>query len=61
MTNYKLLEKLLGSKFCEECGKTLKIVEDNAVCKCGMEYELKYRDTKRNKDKKTLRTHGQDI
>ncbi len=53
MNEYQTLEKILDSKKCPECGKTLRILDGLAKCtKCGFCQELIYRDSKRNKQKK---------
>jgi Zn ribbon nucleic-acid-binding protein len=50
MNQYQTLEKVLDSKQCPDCGKTLRIIEDVAKCiKCGFSQELIYRDSKRKR------------
>ena len=54
MNQYQTLEKILGSKYCPTCNKTLVISENFAICKrCGFSQELTYRDATRNKNTKT--------
>jgi uncharacterized Zn finger protein (UPF0148 family) len=53
MDNYKLLKRLLGHKECPNCFIPLKITGGIAYCsKCDFEYELKYKDSKRNRNEK---------
>ena len=53
MNKYKRLEKMLGSKKCPDCGKTLDLDGDTAFCSCGFEVELSYKDRNRDKNKPT--------
>jgi len=53
MDEYDLLKKVLGRRDCPECGKTLKVNNGIAYCnRCTFEAELKYHDSKRNRDNK---------
>lgn len=57
MNDYKFLEKMLGSKFCPDCGKTLKLNNFTACCTCGCVVILEYKDKTRNKDKKSKKDY----
>ena len=53
MDQYQILKKVLGSKKCPQCNKTLRISENFAICvKCDFSQELNYKDSKRNKKEK---------
>jgi predicted nucleic acid-binding Zn ribbon protein len=52
VNQYQQLEKILDSKKCPDCGKTLRILDNQAQCKCGFCQELINRDSKRNRNGK---------
>lgn len=57
MDKYKRLKKMLGSKYCPECKKTLSLIGDIATCVCGYEIELSYRDRNRDKNRPTKKDY----
>lgn len=55
MNQYQRIEKILGSKKCPICNKTLKMVDEFAICsKCDFTQELIYKDAKRDKKQKNF-------
>jgi predicted nucleic acid-binding Zn ribbon protein len=53
MNQYQILEKILGTKKCPVCNKTLRVVNSEAICsKCNFSQELIYKDSKRDKKEK---------
>jgi len=53
MDEYDLLRRVLGRRDCPECGKPLKVNNGIAYCnRCPFEAELKYHDSKRNRESK---------
>jgi DNA-directed RNA polymerase subunit M/transcription elongation factor TFIIS len=53
MNDFKILEKILGTKYCPNCNRTMRILKSLAVCeRCGFFQELNYKDPKRNKKEK---------
>lgn len=54
MSPYETMMKRLGFKKCQECGHTLSLQEDEAVCpECGAVYSIAMRDRSRDKNKKS--------
>lgn len=53
MDKYKYIKKMVGSKSCPECGRTLDLDNNVAYCECGFESALEYKDKNRDKNRFT--------